>query len=227
MCSGFLGCVDHWQTLIGGFIGGFLVLVAGVATVWVTRNSANRQIKATKDAARGQIAAAQDQTKAAEHETSVLRDIEDRRLASEKLAFYSILEVATECIIDDVKAAEEIELPRNPGQSAPVYQSPQAYDKRRRIRRTGFVELRSGLLRFGGPLTTPFLRLDGDIENFAAQFDTEPGGTRYVGLHAGLPEQLKSIEEQATALRDKATALRDKAAIEMKRCDDRLSGQGE
>jgi hypothetical protein len=38
--------------------------------------------------------------------------------------------------------------------------------------RTGFAELRSGLLRFGGELMTPFLRLDGEIEHFETQIFT-------------------------------------------------------
>jgi len=38
---------------------------------------------------------------------------------------------------------------------------------RQRVKRAGFVELRSALVRFGGPLTAQFLQLDKEIEDFA------------------------------------------------------------
>ena len=50
--------VDHWQTLITGF----LAVLAALVTVWATINSANRE-----------IATAQEQTKAAQRQTAVTR----------------------------------------------------------------------------------------------------------------------------------------------------------
>jgi hypothetical protein len=157
MCSGPHGWLYDWQTLIAGLIAGVLALLAAGATVWSTIKSADRQIKA----AQGQIKAARDQT-------AVLRDIEDRRLASEGFAFHSMLEAAMERVIEDAQAANAM---RWRGTTAPELL--QAYEARRHIKRTGFVELRSGLLRFGGELTTLFLRLDGEIENFSAQVYTQ------------------------------------------------------
>ena len=52
MKSRSVSFIDHWQTLITGL----LALAAGVGTVWDTIKSANRE-----------IAAAQEQTKAAQH----------------------------------------------------------------------------------------------------------------------------------------------------------------
>jgi hypothetical protein len=194
MCSGFLGCVDHWQTLIAGF----LAVTAAVVTVWGTIFSANREIKAARAAAQDQIVAAQDQTKAAEHQTATLRDIEDRRSASETLAFYSLLEAAARCVINDVEAAKEM------AKHFPLsilWEESAANDARKRIQRTGFTELRNGLLRFGSPLTAPFLRLDAEIERFT---------NGPISEQAAFREQLSRIEQQAIE-------LSSKAIIEMKR----------
>jgi hypothetical protein len=190
--------VYTWQTLIAGLF----ALVAAAATVWVTIIAANRQ-----------VAAAKDQTKAAEHETAVIRDIEDRRLASEAFAFHSMLEAAMGRVIEDAQAAKAM---RWHGTTGPELL--EAYEARRRIKRTGFVELRSGLLRFGGELTTLFLGLDGEIENFAAQVYTQLSGPSEVtyGKTDGLADALARIEQQATE-------LRSKAEIGMKRYRDRLA----
>jgi len=58
-----------------------LALAAGVGTVWATIKSANRE-----------IAAAQEQTKAAQRQTAVTREIERRRIAREGHAFYAMLD---------------------------------------------------------------------------------------------------------------------------------------
>ena len=62
----------RWQTLIAGF----LALVAGFGTVWVTRSVANRQIAASREEADRVIAATRDQT-----ETTVR--LERERVASD------------------------------------------------------------------------------------------------------------------------------------------------
>jgi hypothetical protein len=71
--------IGYWQTLIAGV----LALVAGAGTVWATIISANRE-----------IAVAQEQTKAAQRQTEVTREIERRRIARERYAFYAMLEAA-------------------------------------------------------------------------------------------------------------------------------------
>jgi hypothetical protein len=84
----------------------------------------------------------------------------------------------------------------------------------------GFTELRDAFLRLGGTLTAPFLNLDKEIEDFAAQWEsvrppTRPDPVR-LGVHAGLHEQLGHIEQQAIE-------LRDKAADGMRRCRNELA----
>jgi hypothetical protein len=195
MCSGPQWWLYDWQTLIAGLIAGVLALIAAGATIWGTVKSANRQIKA-----------AQEQVKAARDQTAVLRDIEDHRLASEAFAFHSMLEAAMGRVIEDARAAEVMKWRGG----TTVAHLTEAYEARRRIKRTGFVELRSGLLRFGGALTTPLLRLDGEIENFAAQVRTQRGNAanafweQNFGEVEGLAQSLTSIKQQADALRDEA-----------------------
>jgi len=69
----------HWQTLATGF----LALGAGWWTVRATKKSADRQ-----------VVAAQGQTKAAQRQTAVTREIERRRIAREGYAFHAMLEAA-------------------------------------------------------------------------------------------------------------------------------------
>src|SRR5271155_1784324 len=180
--------IDHWQTLITGL----LALAAGVGTVWATIKSASRD-----------VAAAQAQTQAAQHQTEVMRELERRRLAREGYAFHMMLEAAMGAVIEDVAAAQK--LPRAPPPSASQTYSMQAYPVRQRVKRAAFPELRGAFLRFGGPLTALFLRLDKDIEDFTAQciqpvnpatgFAGQP-----VGVNANLDEQLGRIEQQEIGL---------------------------
>src|SRR6516164_11374331 len=180
--------IDHWQTLLAGV----LALVAGAGTVWVTIKSANRE-----------ITAAQEQTKAAQHQTEVTREIERRRIAREGYAFHTMLEAAMAIVIEDVEAT------RKSWSSLPAdHHSPQAYAARQRVKRTGFAELRGAFLRFGGPLTEPFLRLDKEIDDYSSQwitrFNPVSSTSQNIGVSAGLHPQLDSIERQATTLRDEA-----------------------
>jgi hypothetical protein len=139
-----------WYRLLtdwGSVIGGGLALAAGAGTICATMKSANRE-----------IAVAQEQTKVAQRQTEVTREIERRRIAREEYAFYTMLEAAMADVIADVEATQE-SLPNlltDP-------HSPQAYGARQNVMRAGFAELRGALLRFGGPLTDPFLRLDKEI----------------------------------------------------------------
>lgn len=71
--------------------------------------------------------------------------------------------------------------------------------------------MRAACVRQGGPLTGDFLDLEREIDSFASQGGTyafsaaAPMPVRK-GQHAGLDEQLASIEKAATALREKAAA---------------------
>jgi hypothetical protein len=75
-------------------------LVAGAGAVWATIKSANRE-----------IAAAQEQTKAAQRQTAVTREIERRRISREGYAFHAMLEAAMGAVIEDVKAARNLPPP--------------------------------------------------------------------------------------------------------------------
>jgi hypothetical protein len=210
----FWQLVDHWQTLITGA----LALAAGVGTVWATVKSANRE-----------IAAAQEQTKAARRQTAVTREIERRRIARERHAFHAMLEAAMGAVTEDVQAARQLP---GPGPAGPAAYSVQAYAVRQRVKGAGFDELRNALLRFGGPRTSEFLQLDKEIldkeiEDFTGQcMESTPriaaSGAVIpqppVGLNAGLEEQLARIEQQANE-------LRRHAADGMKLCRDELANE--
>jgi hypothetical protein len=71
-------------------------VVAGAGTIWVTIKSATRE-----------VTAAQEQTKAAQQQTAVTREIERRRIAREGYAFHAMLEAAMGAVIEDVGAARE------------------------------------------------------------------------------------------------------------------------
>jgi len=193
--------VDHWQTLVAGL----LALAAGVGAVWATIKSANRE-----------ITAAQEQTKAAQRQTAVAREIERRRIAREGYAFHAMLEAAMGAVIEDVEAARKLPSPGPFPSSGDTY-SGQAYAVRQRVKRTGFTELRSAFLHFGGgTLTEKFLQLDKEIAIFGEQFMPSINPTS--GLNAGLSEQLDRIAQQAIE-------LRDKAAAGMKLCRDELANE--
>jgi hypothetical protein len=93
----FWQCVNPWQTLIAALIAGVLAVVAAGWTVWATIKLAKRQ-----------IAAAQDQTKAAQRQTEEMGEIEHRRIASEGYAFHAMLEAAMGSVIEDVKVARSL-----------------------------------------------------------------------------------------------------------------------
>jgi hypothetical protein len=75
------------------------------------------------------------------------------------------------------------------------------------ITKGAFAELRGACVRQGGPLTGEFLDLEGEIDNFALQFENRITNASVIirmGKHAGLGEQLALIEKKATALREGA-----------------------
>jgi hypothetical protein len=118
-------------------------------------------------------------------------------------------------VIEDVEAARALPPPPAGG----TY-SVQAYAVRQRVKRTGFAELRSAFVRFGGSLTPQFLQLDNEITVFAQQvmttFNSATGAPTLLGANAGLSEQLEHIEQQART-------LRHEAEVGMRRCRDELA----
>jgi hypothetical protein len=82
------------------------------------------------------------------------------------------------------------------------------YRVRQCITKGAFAELRAACVRRGSTLTGEFLDLEREIDNFALQYEYYPSKTMGVlirlGKHAGLNEQLASIERKADALREKA-----------------------
>jgi hypothetical protein len=141
--------VGNWQMLITGI----LILIASGGTIWVTKYAAKREISAARrqtDAARDQIAA--------------MKLIERRRVARHSYTFFAMLDAATEVVAEDVNAARETVAGGLVGD-----ESLAAYYARQQIKKTAFPELRSACLEFGGKLTAPFLRLDKEIDEFAAQ----------------------------------------------------------
>jgi hypothetical protein len=82
-----------------------------------------------------------------------------------------------------------------------------AYQARQRVKKPAFEDLRSACLRLGGRLTEPFLRLDKNIDDFAADWIAVPsaGDPIRKGTNAGLVTELRTIELQAVALREEAS----------------------
>jgi hypothetical protein len=128
--------------------------------------------------------------------------MEQHRIARESYAFLATLEAAMGTVIDDIKKARAKFV-----NERPEGYSPMAYAVRQQIRKTAFADLRSAFIRLGGQLTAPFLRLDNEIDVFAAQWINMPGTTGIPipnGANAGLLDDLARIEEQAVRLGDEA-----------------------
>jgi hypothetical protein len=180
-------------------IAGMSALIASGGSIGVTKYAAKREIWAVRrqaDATRDQIAA--------------MKQIERRRIARDSYTFFAMLDAATEVVIEDVNAARQIV-----GGQLEGHESVEAYYARQQIKKTGFAELRNACLQFGGKLTAPFLRLDKEIDEFAAQliygYLPTVRDRVVLGVNEGLLEQLDEIERQAFALRNDAGAG-------MKRC---------
>src|ERR1700677_2587377 len=147
---------DPFWILIGNWqmpIAGSMALIAAGCSIGVTKYTAKREIWAARrqtDATRDQIAA--------------MRLIERRRIARHSYTFFAMLDAAMEVVVEDVKAARETVAGGLVGD-----ESLAAYYARQQIKKTAFPELRSACLEFGGRLTAPFLRLDKEIDEFAAQ----------------------------------------------------------
>jgi hypothetical protein len=173
--------VYDWQTLGAGL----LALVAGLGT-----------IAATRSAARDQISVAQDPI-------DLSQKSELRRVAREGYAFAETLRASMATVREDVKEARK--MVSNLQGDDDVGTSPQAYDARRRIHRTGFAELRAAFIRLGGELTEPFLRIDGMINYLEAQAYTQSGNDILrKGKHYRLNQELDRISELAASLGQQA-----------------------
>lgn len=191
-----------WQTLAAGV----LALLAAVGTIWVTRHIANKQIAASREEADRVIEATRAQTEATVKQTEVTVRLEDLRKASETLAFHAMLEAAMARVLAEAAWARrtypQLMMPQAAGASL------DALAVRNCITKGAFAELRAVCVRQGGPLTGEFLDLERVIDSFGVQYEDRTSPTLDVlirmGKHAGLGEQLASIETKAAVLRKKA-----------------------
>jgi hypothetical protein len=170
--------LDHWQTLIAGF----LAFAAGVGTVVV----AMRVIAATRE------------------QTATTVRLEQTRNASEDLAFRVMLEAAMmRVLVEAARAKSEYPYVLTRTEDSSV----DAYALRQCITKGAFAELRAACVRLGGPLTAEFLDLEREIDSFASRWRDTPyttGLMRREGGHAGLGDELALIEAKAAALRNRA-----------------------
>ena len=203
----------------GGVIGGISALAAAWWTVRATRTTAkdqitaasqeaNKQIAAAREEADRVIAATREQTKVTAEQTATTVRLEQERYSNEERAFRAMLEAATARVLAETTWARKT----HPGltKEATGNPSPQAYVVRTCITKGAFAELRAACVKLGSPLTGDFLDLEREIDSFASQCEEtgpftvgQPPSIR-VGKHAGLVEQLRSIEMKANKLRKKA-----------------------
>jgi hypothetical protein len=185
-----LDLVDHWQTL---FVGGLAVLAAGW-TVWATTKSADREVKAS-----------QAQTRATLQQTELTLDLERRHNESEASAFHVMLAAAMMRVRAE---ADQAKSTWHVVQGAAESESEDAYAVRQCITKGAFAELSAACVRLGGALTSDFLDLEREIDNFASQVGTYALGVARIpvqkGKHAGLDEQLARIKTMADELLQKA-----------------------
>jgi hypothetical protein len=178
-----------WQTLIAGVI----AVLAAAGTIWATIKSANRE-----------IAASQAQTAVAQKQIETTVRLERERDENEFDAFRVMLEAAMTRVLFEVAWAKTTYpdlLTQKAGSSA------DAFTVRQCITKGAFAELRGACVRQRSPLTGEFLYLEGEIDNFAAQWEDSQstyGPLIRLGKHVGLGEQLAVIEDKALTLREKA-----------------------
>ncbi len=129
------------------------------------------------------------------------------REANEASAFRAMLEAAMTQVLAEAAWARKT-YPKTFTQTTEVV-SIEAGAVRQCITKGAFAELRAACLKRGSPLTSEFLDLEGEIDNFALQVGTYAFSAAAAipvrkGMHAGLGEQLTLIETMATELRQKA-----------------------
>jgi hypothetical protein len=200
-----------WQTVIAGV----LALVAALVTILATSLIASRQIAASREEADRMVAAAREQTRATFKQTETTFDLEQMRNASEALSFHGMLAAATARVLAEAawarKTFPQLMTPQAVleamGAGLEAGSSPDAFTARQCITKGAFAELRAVCVRRGGDLTVDFLDLEREIDSFASQYEDRSHAqtmTIRMGKHAGLDEQLASIERKAGALREKA-----------------------
>jgi len=143
--------VYEWQTLIAGV----LAVIAALLT-----------IRATNEAASLEISAAQEQTAASLKQTEVTLDLDRRRTAREGYAFHAMLSASMASILEDATKSRELFAKEPHG----GVDSRSTYPARQKVKKMAFEELRNACIRFGGELTAPLLRLEKEIDFFAAQW---------------------------------------------------------
>jgi hypothetical protein len=193
----FVHLLFRWQTLITGL----LALFAAALTVIGAISAAREQVDGAKTAADRQVAAANRQVQAMLH-------VESRRIARESYAFFAMLNAAMDVVVAD--AGEALRLF---GGASTTQPSLAAYDARQRVTKAGFEDIRRELVRFGGPLTKPFLLLEIEIDGFRSKVSTVPtaGNPQNIGWPEGFSDQVGRIEQEATQLRYEST-------VELDRC---------
>ena len=209
----FPEALDHWQTLIAGFlafVAGVGTVVAAIWAIWVTRSSAKEQIAASRADADRVIDTTREQTRATFKQTETTVDLQQMRDASEALAFHAMLAAAMDRVLAEQAGAKET-YPQYVGQAQGASidakdSSPDAIIVRQCITKGAFAELRAACVRRGGSLTGEFLDLEREIDSFAMQSEDKivtDGFLIRVGKHAGLREQFARIEMKATKLRER------------------------
>ena len=188
-----------WQTLAAGLF----ALLAAVGTIRETRSTARKQIDASGEDARKVIAATRDLTEATFKQTETTVRLEEKRVADEDRAFRAVLGAAMTGVLAEAAWTRE-----NYSQvfARTDERSIDGYAVRQCITKGAFAELRAACLKLGSPLTSEFLDLERQIDNFASQWRDVPwaGNMRREGKHVGLTEQLTTIEDKAFALRELA-----------------------
>ncbi len=206
--TNFWDWLDHWQTLIAGFLAfaaGFGTIVAAIWAIRATRSTAREQIVASRADTDSMIAATRAQTEATFKQTETTIRLEELRKASEALSFHGMLAAAMTRVITEATWARKTYPQFFPAR--PDRASAEAFAVRQCITKGAFAELRAACVRLGGPLTAELLELEREIDSFAGQcedYSPPQGGTIRMGKHAGLGEQLGQIETKAAALSERA-----------------------
>jgi hypothetical protein len=206
----------------GGLIGGCSALIAGAALyvigriqVNATREAADKEIAATREA----ISAAQEQTKVAQKQIAVTLRLDRQRVAYESHAFLSALKSAGGAVINNVVECRKM-IPNPPSQDSLAL-----YQARQRLPCPLFQDLRPACIRLGSDLTDTFLCLDQDIIAFAAAWVPAPstmGGGYRSGAATRFHEDLTRIEEQARLLQDGAEKRLEECTAEIRSMETEL-----
>lgn len=174
MCSsGFVQCLDHWQTLAAGLLAIVAAIITVGGTIWVTlrathqevaamTDTTNRQIEATRQAAQMQVEAAMAQVREAQRQTAetkreqIRKEAQERKQAAEAL-LNSMQFIRLE--IDGVLA--EV----NPVPSTNGYANPGSVFSR--ISRPIFDLVRLRITALGRDAVLRFIQLERELEKLS------------------------------------------------------------